>query len=376
MAMNMHKSFPAPRHVQSGFTLIEMMIGMTVGLLVTLAIAAVLVNAENQRRTTTSGSDAQINGGLAVYTIERQLKMAGYGIVNDSPTTGCTLTVQNAGTAAPGAPPVLAPVLITAGLNGAPDSIRILSSSSSNFVMSMPIAPPYYDPDQVASAQNTTFKVASTLGVLPNDLLALVYNQPGDTTCEVFQATAVTDATTISRINSATWNANRFPSKAAQNGAYLVDLGKLIDITFSVTADQRLSQSVYSLASQISSAQDLQSNIVTLKALYGKDPGVGVVNTFDNVTPTTNAGWTQVHAVRIAIVARSAQYEHDIVTPVAPQWDVGNVDTVPGSVACGTTHCLPLKIDNIPDWQHYRYKVFDVLVPLRNQLWSQAPVAP
>jgi type IV pilus assembly protein PilW len=352
----------------AGFTLIELMVGMAVGLLVTLAIAAVLVNAENQRRTTTSGSDAQINGGLAIYTIERQLKMAGYGIVTDATTSGCALTVQSGGAAIAGAPAVLAPALITAGVNGAPDSLRILSSSKTNFVMSAPITP-FYDPNVSADNKDTTFKVKSSFGIDVGDLLALVYGG-ADTTCEVFQATGIPSKSEVKRDDSS-WNASKFPTKAPGSTAYLVNLGALNDVTYSITNDMRLRQTSYSLATKASTTTDLQSNVVLFKALYGKDTNADdVVDTFNAVTPSTNAEWQQVRAVRIVVVARSAQYEKDEVTTTNPQWDVGSVDTVAGAGTCGATKCISLKIDGVSDWKHYRYKVFDVLVPLRNQLWN------
>ncbi|WP_158080805.1 PilW family protein [Pelomonas sp. KK5] len=364
---------PAPG--QAGFTLIELLVGMTVGLLVTIAIAAVLVNAENQRRTTSSGSDAQINGGLAIYTIERQLKMAGYGIVTDSWTAGCTLSVQSGGAAIAGAPPVLAPVIITAGNASTADAVRILSSSKTNFVMAAPLMAPFYDPNQSSSNQNTTFNVKSTLGIAKGDLLALVYGSP-DTTCEVFQASdvdppATPSTTTVVMRNDNSWNANKYPTKATAAGAYLVNLGTLNDISFSLTADMRLRQTSYSVSTQAATTQDVQSNIVMLKALYGKDTdGDNIIDTYDSVTPASNADWLKVRAVRLAVVARSAEYEKDEVTTSNPQWDVGSVGTITGASACGTSNCIALHVDGAADWKHYRYKVFDVLVPLRNQLWK------
>ena len=79
----------------------------------------------------------------------------------------------------------------------------------------------------------------------------------------------------------------------------------------------------------------------------------------------------QVLALRVAVVARSDQYEKENVTFNNPSWDVGTeVAASLGAVACGISMCLPLKVDSLPDWQHYRYKVFDTVIPLRNMLWN------
>ena len=98
-----------------------------------------------------------------------------------------------------------------------------------------------------------------------------------------------------------------------------------------------------------------------------------VVDTYDNITPLTNADWRRVVAIRIAVVARSNEYEKDSVTKTAPQWDVGATATItgPATTTCnGTSKCIALKVSQLADWQHYRYKVYDTIVPLRNVLWN------
>jgi len=121
-----------------------------------------------------------------------------------------------------------------------------------------------------------------------------------------------------------------------------------------------------------------------LQALYGKDTdGDGTVDTYDRVTPTTAAGWQSIRAVRIALVARSGQREKEAVTVNKPSWDVGSTTTVnvsPATVSCGTgSKCISLNVDGVTytnpidgadEWKHYRYKVFDTIVPIVNMLWT------
>ena len=58
------------------------------------------------------------------------------------------------------------------------------------------------------------------------------------------------------------------------------------------------------------------------------------------------------------------------MTSSAPLWDLGSGIAVAGTVACnGGSQCLQLDVSTLPDWQHYRYKVYDTIVPLRNVLW-------
>ncbi|MDI4632691.1 PilW family protein [Pelomonas sp. V22] len=359
---------------QAGFTLVELMVGVVVGLLATLMIAKVLGLAEGQRRSATSGSDAQVSGGLAIYTLDRQLKMAGYGLTVEGAALGCSLSGTYAGAVPAGMPAVLAPVLITAGADGAPDTIRLLSSSKASFSLPAKLTAPFYDPNDVIGDKARRIALTSSLGMSQNDLLALVYQDSvppaARRDCQLFQITATPGLKEIARQTTGSWNSAGFPSAVAGEGAFVINLGVLNDVTFSVTADYRLRQTTRALRDQTSADQDLQSNIVGLTAFYGKDTnGDDVVDTFNKDTPTNNAEWMQVRAVRLALLARSTQFESEEVTKVAPSWDVGTFATVSGAATCGSSKCVALKADVTTDWKHYRYKVFELLVPLRNQLW-------
>ena len=65
--------------VPRGFTLVELMVGLLIGLLASLAVMQVMWSSEGQKRTTTSGSDAQVDGALALSALQRAIQPAGYG---------------------------------------------------------------------------------------------------------------------------------------------------------------------------------------------------------------------------------------------------------------------------------------------------------
>jgi len=395
--MVMKQPFHTPQNA-AGFSLIELLVGVAIGLLSTVVIATVLAKSENQKRTLTSGADAQISGGVAVYELERAIKMAGYGIALDSPALGCPLQIQLGGKAVVGAPTVLAPVLITAGalppatVGGVTaansDSIRVLSSNTSaGFSVNAEVIAPYYNPSSTGT-QRTTFALPSSVGFSVNDLAAAFYPAP-NFVCQVFQVSGVNSTPPnlgVTRVDSATWNAPGFPNLAAAAPvppglpAMLINLGNLSDNTFQLSSNFRLRMTSFNLAQQATAATaataaDLRSNIVAFRAFYGKDTdGDGAVDTYDQVTPTTNAGWQQVMSVRIALLARSTQFEHEEVTPANPVWDVGatTTATVTGSTACGSSQCITLRADVSSDWKHYRYKMFSQIIPLRNMQWHSS----
>ncbi|WP_457324209.1 PilW family protein, partial [Roseateles sp. P5_E11] len=114
----MNSKLTPRRAAVRGATLIELMIGLLLGLVVVLVTAQVLSFAEGQKRVTTGGADAQVNGALGLYTLQREIQMAGYGLIDELslPTLGCPVVANHTSTGAFNW--TLAPVVITAGANG------------------------------------------------------------------------------------------------------------------------------------------------------------------------------------------------------------------------------------------------------------------
>jgi len=373
--------------LQSGFTLIELMVGIVIGLLTTLAVTQVMVRAEGYKRTTTSGADAQINGALALATLQRAIMPAGYGFAAVPASLGCPLSANFNGAAIAGFPANLAPLVITQGAGGAADSIRVLASGKSSYSLPIPVTAPGYVPTD--PALNAGFLVSSVRSVQGpavdasgnplsgGDLMVALTD--ATVACEVFRVSANPGVNpVVARSDDLKWNAAGFPTRTYTDGSYLINMGPFIDQTYSIgTATSSLQMTALNVAADSTPSYvgptEIFPNIVNFKAIYGKDTNAdSVVDTWDNATPTTNAGWRQVLAVRLAIVARSDQYEKEEVTLANPVWDVGTAVAVVGTSACGTSQCLTLKVDfaYATDWKHYRYKIFDTVVPLRNMLWS------
>jgi type IV pilus assembly protein PilW len=348
------------------------MIGVLIGLLATLAVTYVLVNSEGQKRTVTAGSDAQVNGALALNMLQRQVQTAGYGFGSIPAVVGCALSASFNGAAITDFPASLAPVTITDGASGAPDAIRVLASGKTSFSVPLRVVAPGYVPG------NQAVPVSSVRGIAQGDIVVLAQSISAAPAvpCEVFRVTANPGSVPqVDRADGA-WNATGKPAANYPEGAGLFNLGVPVDATYSIVNNALVVKSL-NIADDASNtpsypaATELYPNIVQLQALYGKDTDAnGSVDTWDNVTPTTNAQWLQVLAVRIALVARSVQYEKEEVTTANPSWDVGNAGTVAGTATCGSSRCIAIKVDMLPDWKHYRYKLFETTVPLRNLLWN------
>ncbi len=114
------------------------------------------------------------------------------------------------------------------------------------------------------------------------------------------------------------------------------------------------------------------SDIASLRAQYGRDtsgpPMDAIVDLFDQTTPTTNCGWVRTSAVRLAVVARSGQYSRNNVTMAAPSW-MGDTVVTGSTTGANNPTALPIDLSADSNWQHYRYKVFETVIPLRNVTW-------
>jgi type IV pilus assembly protein PilW len=358
----------------SGFTLLELMIGIAIGLVTTLIVANVLLLAEAQPRSISAGSDAQVNGALSLYTIQRDVQMAGYGVAASPDGLGCEIRAHRNGT---GFTWTLAPVLITNGTNGAPDAITVLSSATDRYAAPLRVIA---DHPNAASS----FLVNTTMGVGEGDLMVAVPPAvDAGNWCSVFNVTALGNNGVLgqpqNQLHHGTgeagpWNQSGggsiFPAAGYPAGSYLLNLGRLINRTYSVTANGALRLTSFNTAAGSNEAREIFTGIVNLQAYYGLDSDDdGAIDSYTAVTPTSNDGWRRLVTVRIAVVARSAQFEKEDVTHADPVWDVGTAVAVDGAADCGTSKCVALKVGHVGDWKRYRYRVYDVVVPLRNMLW-------
>jgi type IV pilus assembly protein PilW len=349
-------------------------------MLTTVIIAEVMLNSEGNRRTTTEGSDAQLNGALALYSLQRDIAMAGYGIISTNSVLGCEVRGQYGSNAIPSF--TLAPVKITAsGSPSVSDTITILrSGSASGYAIPLTTT-------AIHNSSDSAFVVQSSMGVKAGDLMLVMPTTPdANHWCTIFTVnasagSALTD-TTVPHVTATTnWNPGTsiMPASYA-SGSSLAKISQLVYRQYKVTNNNLVATDLLNNDTDQSSTNTVGPQVVLVKAYYGKDKtGDGVVDTYETTTPTTTAEWQQVLTIRIAVVTRSAQREkidalHPAPTTTNPVWDVGTTAAPSDAVTCGSRKCVTLQVSpttgSDTEWQHYRYKVFDTVIPLRNMLWT------
>jgi type IV pilus assembly protein PilW len=389
-----------------GFTLVEVMVGLVLAMLTIVIVSQVLIRAEGQKRAATSGSDAQVNGTLALFALQREVQNAGYGLAVNPSALGCTVNYRYKAAGASAATAgsfTLAPVVITQGASGAPDSLRVLRSDSPGAAVPAILT--------AAHAQTAgVFIVKSSFSMTAGDLVAAVPSTWGSSApCTLFQVAtdssfSLTDTNVPHAAATTGWNTESavFPSGGYASGTTLVNLGRMVNRTYGITGNNLVytelsggsgSESGAS-ADGTSPARVVFAQIVNLQALYGLDnDGNGVVDQYTDTTPSDFMTWSRVLNVRVVLVARSSNREKDTVTAAAPEWNLGQNETLvlstanpktnPGSPTLegkcrnGATadRCYALRVNfatpsTDTEWQHYRYRVFDTVIPLRNVLWN------
>jgi type IV pilus assembly protein PilW len=115
---------------QRGISLIEMMVGVVIGLIAVLVIYQTFSVAEGVKRQTISAGDAQKTGMIAMYLLGSEMGNAGSGIMlNQDDLATCTDTGDVTTTMRPFS------VLITPGADDAtPDSVVVNYSTSRSVV--------------------------------------------------------------------------------------------------------------------------------------------------------------------------------------------------------------------------------------------------
>lgn len=361
---------------QSGFTLIELMVGMTIGLVVVLAMGQILSVNEGYKRTTMYGNDSMVNGSLALNTIERDGKNAGYGITTVSNSLGCEVRMKYGSDTT--VTFTLSGLMITNGANGAPDTIRFTSSNKNGVALPTKVVV-----DHPVSATN--FFVDSDTGIVEGDLMIAVPETcDSDNWASVFQVTGTGGNNNnngsgqgqnqvLHNSGQSEWNQpggqTIFPSAGYPIGSYLINMGNMGDRSYSIV-NNNLQLAEFNSSTGDTETQILFPQIIQLQAQYGKDTNNDdTVDTWDNTTPTNNAGWSQIRAVRVAIVARSVQWQKDVVTTNDADCPSPSSICWAGGKIAGSN--LNSGNSNNTDWQHYRYHVFETLIPLRNIIWQQ-----
>lgn len=361
-------------YTQAGLSLVEMMVGMVVGLLATLVIMQAFTAFEGQRRATTGTADAQTNGSLALMNIQRDLQTAGFGL-----SFPMADKENNLFQCDPLPPPYdpdndpgtdnniesLFPIEIE---NGAGNSSDVLVSRTSTKAIGAVVARivDASDVDNVAVTRN--------VGCALDDIVLLSQAS----TCALSRVTDLdpTDPTHIGLDAGGGLVAGTSP---LVNNAKVTCMGKWLP-----EADRELVESRYEVINNqlLRNGVPVIDEIVMLQAQYGITATVDsnqVTQWVDPVDQWSAANLAlnrdnrnRIRAVRVAVVARNGKREQEIVTKECETFQgvVNNGPCAWDDEGYDASPMIDLSTVDA-DWAYYRFRSFDTIVPLRNMLWSR-----
>lgn len=375
---------------QRGFTLTEVMVAMVIAMVGIVMMFQIIQDAEGRKRTTAAGGDAQIAGSIALYHLERDIRPAGNGFGNlASASMNCTVNAYDT-TRAPNAFTFqLLPLLITDGAGGAPDAITVLYGNSETA--------PLEQSFNASTASSKSLNVnggSGRGGYMLGDLLVVVNNA----NCGLVEITGNTngDARTIDhgttnynrhyaavQVDTVLDNSYQYSSGPAPAGVisprfnnpagfntgsgFIYNLGRRdlprLNRWEIVNNNLSMTNVFHNMP-----AVEVGNSIINLQAEYGLDtttPRDFVVDSWQSATP---GDWSSVIAVRVALLARSQQFEKTNVTTAAPSWAGGNFTM---ANVDGTPDSDPPTDNN---WRRYRYRVYEVTIPLRNVTWGGSTI--
>ncbi|MEN9479754.1 MAG: hypothetical protein RLZZ298_1149 [Pseudomonadota bacterium] len=357
-----------------GFSLVELMVAMVIGLLSIIIMMQMLGKYEQQKRTTTSGDDSLSSGAIALSGLERDIRQAGLGFMSVQ-VIGCNITGLISG----GAQFPLVPIMINPGgasWGDTGDTVLITSGNANgagegNLINSLP-----------ASAYDVQ---APSMFVTGEKVFAAPENRLSTCLLDLQNVTDIQQSNIVVGTQYATMLGGRLYSLGTKPSvtAYAVKNGNL------AVCDHMAND-----CSTGGTWVPIADNVVSLQAQYGFDTNVPLMDGVIDVWDTTDASITslgvpiggpqytnacqtlRMAAVRVALIARSSQPEktpdwpnlNTHITPVAPTW-LGSAASAPSGAPETLTASpitVPVVSETWPTWQDFRYRVFETVIPLRN----------
>lgn len=397
------------RHRRSaGFSLVEVMVSMVIALLTFLVMLQMFESWDRSKRATAAGGGALTSGAVGMYRFERDLRLAGFGLAG-ALDLGCTVGAfdgsrpNNPGGGAVSATATglysfpLTVVQIVDGGTG-PDQIAVLYGSSEGIgAVNQAFSTLSAGGQPFVSAVSTEQKEMDigSLGGFRQGDLAVVAEDPAGTACNLVEITntAVGDRRSFRHDNagnyvsaytgaSVTPRFNRLGGFASAATGRVYGFGPAPQRRVWQIREGRTLSFVNDLAWTDIDADgandfvDVADNVIDLQAQYGiaTTPGSAAEAVCNNLLPNPN--WTTaapaavcqpfLWAIRVAILVRSDEFDKLVVTPTAPAWAGGNFSMTNLDGTAGNT----VPADPKDDWRHYRYKVFESVVPLKNNMWG------
>lgn len=372
----------------AGFSLVELMVSVVIGMLAIMFATRIMTDSERSKDGTLGGSDSMQNGMMAMFSISGDAEQAGFGL-NDTLLSGCDTILRDrfkfalSGAARSGTTvfPLAAAVIVDGG--SGPDQLSLYAGTSTVGSAAVRLVSDY--------AGGTDLMVDSIPFGFAVDDVIVVAPETGKP-CSVAQISGMDDDAALKTISISDAN-QRYNNGELQevydgNTTRIFNLGNGARLglhTWSVE-NGVLRLRATDLGNTGENAQSVADNIVSLKAQYGFNKG-----DFTPEQGTRINQWssTMIDADGDGVVGSPGDYQRVTALRIAVVARSKNPDRPAAGGACSATtdpvkvfaSAQPDEVDPVPveldlttandsvDWQCYRYRTFETIVPLRNASW-------
>jgi type IV pilus assembly protein PilW len=372
---------------QAGFTLVEIMVGVVIGLIAVLVIFQVYNVAEGFKRNTTAQGEAQQAGLYSAFALGMELGNAGTGL-NAAATD--LQWCADTGNMATSFRPI--PVVITDGGGAANSDSFVVNYSVASSLLT---AAPFAAPAGLAQA----YQVQSPGGFHVGDLIVGIQapNTP-NSGCAASTATAVsapdgsgivtiTQTGTALNFTTSSLLFNMGPCNRAQKVLYSVTNGVLLSTPLLNTSIANLANC--GQAAAVPAPNPVASNVLVMKAEYGINTTFSPERELDTwVQATVGGGWdpatlmpaqittiNQVKAVRIGVIVQSEQFDKNLATYTGGDYVNGTYNWVLFDCpAVNKANCPGRLTGSVPPTANpagnWRFRKYETVIPLRNSIWN------
>ena len=387
MKSSMQDRFPL---AERGMTLVEVMVGLAIGMIGMLVIFQTVSVWDARTRATSAGSDSQVTGSIAMFSLERDLRLAGQGFGSaEASDMGCQISGFDQNASAPISFPMAPVIIVDHDATNEPDEIATLYGVSPYFTSRTTYS--RVTAQTVSVWDRTGFK-SGDLAVISNTGTSV----PGSAECQLLEVTddsTPADPKTMAFVQGSYahfyTNGSNLPSRYNT----VAGIGASFPSGFAYSLGPLPRRNVWQIASGVlGSRDDLQGaggfipiaeGVIDMKAEYGydTDPLPGVLSVAWTKTLPTPIDWTTVRAVRVAMLVRSRNFEKPAANANEQNYSAPNPVWHANGGATQTDFVMK-NVDGTPDaytpgdpspnnWRNYRYTVYEKVFPLRNVIWGQ-----
>jgi type IV pilus assembly protein PilW len=352
----MHKRISL-RKSDLGFSLVELLVATAITLISLLIIVQVFSVYDGWKRTTTGTAQSQENGLLGAFSIERDLRHAGFGMIG----LGCP-TINAYTLLSPALSPSAQPVFRSRSLKTIP---RLVPTNDQHPLQLIAFRQ-HCGRLQAAMADSGAYLIVDNgIGFNQGDMV-LLSQPPKD--CSILQLSQ--DATGATGLHGSA-TLPRCPVESTSR-TYSVPCRRVLGVPaaprFSISASWSTAaimcrttccawmKETWSLATTIPSISFPAWSGCGRVTAATPIPPDGVLDVFDNDTAA------------LILAGVNGEYPgRGADQPDRSQRQLGENRGQPGG------HCLLARRETLaiaPDDRHYRYRVFQTVVPLKNMIWN------